>query len=397
VTVGEPLAIFDMDGPGGQIVLRMSGFADLELGHRGDLLGARRNVDFVLDRFRSLLGGERPGLGNLTSALNYLDGELAQIAFHLVDDDAALLEKIRSRLARRWPRWRNTDDVPIVEVRGHHEYFPFELLPLLDTTPFPTFANIAEVGAGLRRFLGFSTAVRRVGPQIVETAPLVASHSLPVQLITYDMAGVKAEAAAFGLRTGQMSVDGPWPVHGQDSAEVEQRLLDALYDPGRSLSGEPGSGPAQIQHFACHCLTGNQTDSGFTLLIGGPGHEHRIALGAIRLGYRGRGQSLGPADGPRSLIVANACGSAKVDPESRRSFPRYFLRNRHRGFVGTETDVPDTVAAVFAEEFYGALLDGTPLGTAVVHARRRLFARWHNPLGLLYVCYGDPTLAVEQA
>ncbi|WP_436536121.1 CHAT domain-containing protein [Actinoplanes sp. HUAS TT8] len=397
MTSHSPLAVFDLDDPSGHVVLRMEGFPDLRLGRRAALFSARVNVDTILEHFRGLVERERPGLETLKRALHYLDGELAQFAFDLVGRNADRLDEVRMRLIRRWPDWRHSDAVPIVEVRGHDDYFPFEVLPLLDSKPFAEFVNLDEVATGLRRFLGFSMAVRRVGPFPVRNDPLVAAPRLPVQLITYDMAGAKTEAATFGLRPDLMSVDGPWPAAGLDQDEVEQRLLDVLFDPAVALDGGRNTdGAAQIQHFACHCLTENRTDIGYTLLVGGPGEQKRtLTMLAILNGYRQRTQDRGVSAASRSLVVVNACGSAKVDQHTRRSFPEWFLNNRHRGFVGTEVDVPDSVAAVFAEEFYAALLQRIPLGEAVVQARRRLFLRWQNPLGLLYACYGDPNLIVE--
>jgi hypothetical protein len=137
-------------------------------------------------------------------------------------------------------------------------------------------------------------------------------------------------------------------------------------------------------------------DALLQIVLGGPGKRRRtVSLSAIRQGFRQRAQDRGRGSGARPLVIANACGSARIDKETRGSFPRWFLNNRHRGYVGTETDVPDTVAAAFAERLYGALLDERPLGEAVVLARRRLLADWGSPLGLLYVLYGDPGLAIE--
>ncbi|BBH70731.1 hypothetical protein ACTI_74160 [Actinoplanes sp. OR16] len=395
MTSREPLAVFDLDGPGDRIVLQTPGFADLFVGRRDGLLHARATFDSVMEHFRSLIAVERPGIDQLSTALTYLEGELTQVAFQLVDDDADVLEEIRCRLTRRWPQWQRADAVPVIEVRGHDDHFPFEALPLLDHTPFARFENLTEATTMLRRFVGFTMAVRRVGPGMVHNDPLRAAPVLPVQLITYTMEGVRTEATAFGMQHGRMSVDGPWPSPAHDPADVTRLLLDALHDPVNGLNGNHAGTAAQIQHFACHFVTENRTDSGYALRIGSPGHRHDISLAAIRSGYATRTQQHGVSTESRALIVVNACGSAKVDSGSHRSFARYFLKNRHRGFVGTEADVPDPVAAAFAERFYANLLQGRPLGEAVVRARRELFQLWHNPLGLLYVCYGDPTLAVE--
>jgi len=397
VISNDTLAVFDMDGAGGYVTLQVEGFDDLRLARRDDLDGARFYVDFHLDEFRAHVGVERPSLDRLIRALTRLDGALTQIAFMLVGDDNTRLNEIRERLTHRWPQWRSSDVVPVVEVRGHDGQFPFDLLPLLDATPFRDFVNVAEVAGGLRRFLGFSAAVRRVGPEEVVPAPLRRAGKIPVQLITYDMAGARDETESFGLHRDALAVDGPWPPAGLGQAEVAERLLNSLYDPAVGFDGaRRADGAAQVQHFAVHCATEDLTASGYTLVLGGPGpRERRITLGSIKQGFRELAQQQGDMAGPRSLIVANACGSARLDLKTRGSFPGWFLGNRHRGFVGTETDIPDAVAAVFTEELYEALLGGDPLGEAVVRARRALFNRWQNPLGLLYAYYGDPALVVE--
>jgi len=96
------------------------------------------------------------------------------------------------------------------------------------------------------------------------------------------------------------------------------------------------------------------------------------------------------------MVVLNACASSKTDPLTAASFPRWFLRNGHRAFVGTEVNVPDAVAGAFGECLYGRLLQGRRLGEAIVCARRDLLRDFSNPLGLLYAMYGDTELEVEE-
>jgi CHAT domain len=206
----------------------------------------------------------------------------------------------------------------------------------------------------------------------------------------------KLTGRCFGRSLCRIDVDGPWPGPGVSSEDVIERLIDALFDPERRLASQPNPGtPIQVQHFSCHCRTDNQTDSGYALILGGPGQERSVTLGDIGTGFRQRNQRLGPIDGPRSLIIANACGSAKIDKESRRSFQRWFLNNHHRGFVGTEIDVPVDLAADFGVQLYREVLDSKPLGEAVVRARRWLLTERRSPLGLLYVLYGDPDLTIQ--
>ena len=64
--------------------------------------------------------------------------------------------------------------------------------------------------------------------------------------------------------------------------------------------------------------------------------------------------------------------------------------------VGPETLVPDKTAAEYARHFYRALFGRRTLGEAVVLARRDLLAERGNPLGLLYVLYGDPDVTIDK-
>lgn len=395
---GNLLAAFEMDAASKRVTLKMGGFGDLALDHDG-LSAVRANVDRILEMFAAKLRQpETDALTSLAGAVRYLDQQMGSLALQLVGDNARLLDEVRRRFTEVWPQWRQaTDVIPLIEVRGHDDDVPFELLPLFDASAVKDFANYAEAEIALRRFLGFGAVVRRTVGEQVQTGGLSAIPQLPVQLLTYDMEGAEAEGSYFGKSLGRIDLEGPWPGPDLSPEDVIERLVDSLYDPEMSLGGKKRSVPVQIQHFACHCRTDNQTDAGFALVLGGEGRERSVTLGSIRNGFRERYQRLGVIDGPRSLVIANACGSAKIDKQSRRSFHRWFLRNQHRGFVGTEIDVPDGIAADFGVFLYQELMDRKPLGEAVVRARRRLLAERGSPLGLLYVLYGDPELTTEGA
>ena len=396
---GQLLAAFEMDASTDRVVLKMKGYDDLILDHHGGLASARGKVDFILTRFVEKLALPRITLDSLADAVSWLDDQMGQIALMLVDGNSDLLDEIRVRFVNAWPQWQiATDVVPLVEIRGHDDEFPFELLPLFDATGIEDFMNYAEAEDALRRFLGFGAAVRRSRGERVEVENLHASPKLPVQFLSYTMHGVEAEGRYFDGSLDRINIEGPWPKPTLKQDRVVERLVNALYNPAKSLNGRARRGtPVQVQHFACHCRTINQTDAGYTLVLGGPDERERnVTLGAIRRGFRRRTQR-GRVAGARPLIIANACGSAKIDKETRQSFPHWFLSNRFRGFVGTETDVPDDVAADFAARLYQELFDKKPLGEAVVMARRRLMSERGSPLGLLYVLYGNPALAIEEA
>ena len=79
------------------------------------------------------------------------------------------------------------------------------------------------------------------------------------------------------------------------------------------------------------------------------------------------------------------------------SFPRFFVEeNNNRGFIGTETNVPDEFAAAFSAAFYTSLLSGSTLGKAIHDAKWKMLLEKNNPLGIIYTVYADPDLHVSR-
>jgi CHAT domain-containing protein len=97
----------------------------------------------------------------------------------------------------------------------------------------------------------------------------------------------------------------------------------------------------------------------------------------------------------KPLVFLNACGSAHKDPRRVYSWPEWFLQTGHCAVIGPETLVPDDAAAQYACFFYEALFSQRTAGEALVLARRELLHQYGNPLGLLYVLYGDSSVSVD--
>jgi hypothetical protein len=388
-----PLAVFKVRR-NGRVVLEMDG-TRFPLGEISSKV--RDITEFTLAEFAKELKMPGDRLRSLSAAVRRLSEGMAYCAFLLVGDRTDLLIEIMDRFRRAWPVWHQaTDIVPLVEIhdREANFVFPFELLPVFDDAPIEEFDNYVAADKALRRFLGFGTVVRRTSGEKAELENLLANPHLRMQLFTYDMPGARAEIK--NLESfDQLYVEGPWPCAGLDSAQVTERLIDVLYDPRRTLGGGTCNGdPVQIQHFACRSRTDNCMDAGYTLVLGDSTHERKVTLGSIRIGFLRRAHTLGLFAGPRPLVIANACASAKIDKDTLASFQKWFIRNHHRGFVGTEINIGDLPAAEFARRFYEELLEGKPLGEAVVRARGRLLAEYGSPLGLLYVLYGEPGLKI---
>lgn len=98
------------------------------------------------------------------------------------------------------------------------------------------------------------------------------------------------------------------------------------------------------------------------------------------------------------LVVMNACGSARMHATNALSFPYLFLQNGNCGFVGSEIEIPDDVAAEFSKAMYERfLLGGQLLGQAILGARHDLLRLFRNPLGIAFSSYADPELHVRPA
>ena len=127
--------------------------------------------------------------------------------------------------------------------------------------------------------------------------------------------------------------------------------------------------------------------------------DHRIRIRDLenRLTEIEEKEDYSESEHPRPLVFFNACSSSANDPAEVTSFPKLFLdRFRNRGFIGTETEVPDAVAEAFSRQFYAALLSKLPLGQAVHDAKRSMLVRYRNPMGILYTVYADPDLEVSR-
>jgi hypothetical protein len=209
------------------------------------------------------------------------------------------------------------------------------------------------------------------------------------------MDGARAEHRLFARLDEHVELNGPWPGPSMTSEAVLKALAHGLVDPRLRYGGAKLGPEVQIQHFACHCDTGFEDFADYELeLAGDDGASRRITLGELDLAFL-NGPRLEVEPG-RPLVFLNACGSAHLDPRAVYSWPEWFLQTRHRAVIGPETLVPDRAAAQYACFFYRALFAQRSVGEALVLARRELLHQFGNPLGLLYVLYGDPTITVDQ-
>ena len=306
-----------------------------------------------------------------------------------------------------WPLWRQPDwehprsPLPVVQVNIREHAFPIELLPVFNLGPMPELRTHDDRLRAAARFLGFTASVRRtVAARTAQDRVIRNDPVLPVQFLRHRrlLSAVREERFLSGLGE-HVRVDGPWPT-AEGTIEFRRALIEALYAGAALNGGGPEHGPpVQVHHFACHCDTRKPLDDDYTLRLSTRrGRARDVSLGELRSAYRERLAIDRESRRHRGIVILNACASSHTDPLTAASFAQWFVASGHRAFIGTETDVPDGVAAGFAGAFYGRLLEAhRPLGEAVVWARRDLLRDFRNPLGLLYVVYGDTDLIVERA
>lgn len=93
------------------------------------------------------------------------------------------------------------------------------------------------------------------------------------------------------------------------------------------------------------------------------------------------------------LVFINGCHTVDITPDDLLNFNQMFAYIRAAGVVGTEIDVPETLARDFACGFFTRFAGGATVGEALKAQRLDLLARC-NPLGLAYTPYCSSSLHV---
>ena len=87
------------------------------------------------------------------------------------------------------------------------------------------------------------------------------------------------------------------------------------------------------------------------------------------------------------LVLLNMCDSAQVTPSLKQSFIDFFLRRQASAVVGTECSVRPVFADFVGRALLRDLLDGKPIGQALLAVRQEA-ARRKNLMGLAYTLFG---------
>ncbi|NUK09959.1 CHAT domain-containing protein [Streptomyces lunaelactis] len=289
---------------------------------------------------------------------------------------------------------------------------PIELLPALMTAeerrPIRDYPTLQESAS---RFLGFSANVRRhIRGGRVTHPPLAQIKGSWVNVFP-NAAGLSvsvfqnATLGSVSIEVGSLQsygvphvvVLGPWPGPEETTSDPDGIIAKILCEnPAR-----PGEFWPHVLHFACHCRASDDPTEIALLLQGDQptsGVDVRLVELEARSGVLRIRRPTGEASAPRlPLVFLNACSSGASEPLTGASLPAFFLRRGYVGFIGTETAVPDEVAAEISSKFYDNFLGGRSLGQSMWLSKWSLLRRYRNPLGLLYTTYADGDIYVEHA
>jgi hypothetical protein len=246
-----------------------------------------------------------------------------------------------------------------------------------------------------RSFLGFSGVVKRTLSDIptAQDATLRNDPALPVKLL-YDatLVGAQKEAEFFSSAR-YFSFERPWPGDPANQEDLRRQLTSFIVDPKEGIDRRLDA-PDQILHFACHCDTEWESPERYSIRLSGVGGP-KLTITMQELEADLYGSSVPHKDVSLPLVFMNACGTGKI-LAGAVSYPKVFLSRGNRGFVGTETRIPDAFAAAFSERFYRNLLGGLTLGDAVYDAKLHFLTKRKNPMGILYTAYADTDIHVKR-
>ncbi|WP_030208241.1 CHAT domain-containing protein [Streptomyces sp. NRRL S-87] len=362
---------------------------------------ARRRLDAGLLGLKDVLPGLAVDDGDVPEVFDVLHRIGRGLVFLLFGLEAGVIQGLQAFWNAALPVGRNPAlPPPLVECVGDRDCFlPLELLPL--HRMYPTVpADRAELVAQCRDLVGFSCVVKRTllparVPTGLSLRPAPGGR-LPLRFLRHELlSGARRELDWLtSAAADRVEVDGPYPGDGDDTGAAT--LAEQIFDPRRSLAGEVRAVPDQIQHFACHCYATLDSPLDNEIELHGGGRDLRVKLGTIAEDLVALKSRPGHESDEMPLVVMNACGSARMHATSSLSFPHLFLTNGNRGFVGSEIEVPDEVAAAFSQALYERfLLRRLPLGRSVFEARNSLLHTYGNPLGIAYAAYADPQLHVR--
>jgi hypothetical protein len=362
--------------------------------NRGQLDSQRDDMNRDLEEIKDAVGEnlELKDWNTITHVLHRLFKRGRILAYQLLGVNN--LGTVERTFLAACPGWDNEARRPhLIEVDAPlMDIVPLELFPLFGMT-FP--GRITEDGRLFqvaRRFLGFSTIVKRVNPHSFSEGPpdLKAAPTLPVKFFRSSDLDSAQRELDFLLGRKELKLDHVWPTKRYTDEQFARNLASFLCHPERRFNNSKQHLPDQIHHFSCHCSADDDLSGRSFLSLGGAYRDYEVTIDDLTDWFADRSNSRRrtKAEG-LPLIFLNACGSSIIRPSGVASFPGLFLGNGNRGFIGTETSIPDDFAAEFSIRFYSKLFQRKSLGRAVHSAKWSMLQRYRNPLGIFYTVYAN--------
>jgi CHAT domain-containing protein len=186
------------------------------------------------------------------------------------------------------------------------------------------------------------------------------------------------------------------PGRSLPAARAEVDAVRELLDPGQpesslissldQLLGLIDEGNFGLLHFACHNSYRPADGPSITL--------DDLAFTPTLLAVPAINKVLARA---APMIFMNACRSAGLSATYNRldGWAAKFLEAGAGAFIGSLWAVSDDAAREFTGEFYRLLQAGSPLGLAVMQARRAAAGQSGDPTWLAYSVYGDPRASFQ--
>lgn len=200
------------------------------------------------------------------------------------------------------------------------------------------------------------------------------------------------------------------PTRDLDGAEEEGERVGKLFGTQSrvrvtELRGDQASKKVLVKAFSSGCYDVVHYAGHAYFDAESPQRSGIVCAGGERL----RGEELASLGNLPTLVFFNACEAARIRRASDDSVPdirtrietsaglaEAFLRGGVANYVGTYWPVGDDPALAFAESFYTSLLEGTPIGDALLQARKQVAALesvdWAD-----YIHYGNPRFVLKGA
>jgi hypothetical protein len=389
-------------------------------GRGAGAFGAVPNADWLANKRAKLarelyeirrgLGNGRVDIASCGLALSQLINVGLRWTSELLGQDEYKRTSELMRLLRNLvPDWGQRERPLRIEVRHTARgadlaaVIPFEILPLFDLTQPKVPATKPDCSVLASRFLGMSGVIARQPRTRVPTQYILQRDPDlgKVRVSAYcnwSLGGVADEMEHLDDLNRDFHVNQKWPTANLPGEEAAGELARHLFGSAPMQQG----GPTQIHHFACHYGWSDALDDE-AFVFSAPSDNGRVSrdmasvvidrgmLNQCRLTLAAaEPHAVRRENGP--LAVLNACGTGEFHLSEREPLAWWLLGSGFGAVLGTETRVPDRVAARFSQFLYGHLGREMALGEAVRAARWDMLEKLNSPIGLFFTLHGRPEL-----